>query len=139
MYTLEYYKNRLNNVNRQILSRKKKNDSIRKDLEKLQKAYDNLKHIKNDQISPMQSKIKVKKCLGDLKWRGQRKNEFDNRMDDNLNEGFKNFKKSVDNMMDELNKEIRNKKNAIDTGSAIINGLKNTYNNISTTIKNWVN
>ena len=138
-YDLNYYQSWLTRVRNQIRERERKNQKIRGEIERMERAYDKLKSIKRDLVSPMRKDLKLKNCAGDVKWRGQYKKKFDKVVDESVSDGGKKFESSIDKMMDTLNIAIRNKSNELDTGFSLLNGLKNTGNWLSTTIKNWVN
>ena len=141
-YSLQYYKNWLNNKRWEIESRRKKNEQLSKDIARLQRAYDKLKKIKNDSnvdAERVKGQVKLDKIAPDAKWRGKSKNNFDNVIKDDAKVAAKDFYKSIDKMLDQVGSELSRKKGSYDTGIGALNGMIKTKNWLEGVIRNWTN
>ena len=137
-YSLSYYQNRKTKVKNQIIERKKKNEDLKKDIQKLQKSYDALKIVKKN-AQALERKLLLQNCAGNLQWRGKGKSDFDKKVDKDVKKRAKEFTKSIDNMMDAINKEKSRRQGQYDTGLSLLNSLNRTYRWLVSTIKNLNN
>ena len=138
-YSLDYYKNWRSRVSSQIADRRKKNSQINNEISQLQTAYDKLKRIKDDYASPIRNDVKRSKCIGDVRWRGQYKKEFDKILDENVKNTAKTFVNSIDSMLDAVGRAIHSKRSQLDSGNRVLNSLQRTYSWLSSEIRNLTN
>ena len=138
-YSLDYYRSWRNRISSQIADRRRKNNQLNSEISQLQTAYNKLKRIKDDYASPIRNDVKRSKCVGDVRWRGQHKKEFDKVLDDNVKNDAKTFVNSIDAMLDEVGRAIHSKRSQLDSGSRVINSLQRTYSWISSEIRNLTN
>lgn len=137
--SLEYYRRQRNNINNQIIARRRKNDQIKADIETLQRAYDKLKRIKDDEATPIRSDIKKEKYMDNLHWRGKNKDEFDKMLKNEAKNNAKDFVKSIDDMLDAVGWAIHQKRSELNTGNTALNKLQRSYSWLSTQIRNLLN
>lgn len=141
-YTLDYYKNLYNSLQRQIRERNAHNSNIQRDISRLQTAYDQLACIKRsneNNADKVRSEAKLNKVAGNVQWRGFSKKEFDAVMNGRVEQGASEFFTSIDRIHDEIGAALTRKKNELDTGFSLINGIRNRLNDVDRTIRNWVN
>ena len=88
-YSLDYYKSWRSSISAQIADRRRKNSQLNSEISQLQTAYNKLKRIKDDYASPIRNDVKRSKCVGDVRWRGQYKKEFDKFNQDKIKAPYK--------------------------------------------------
>ncbi len=140
--TLDDYKREKRSLENQIAYRKKKNQNISAQIERLEKAYEKVGKIKRDNYNnadKVRDNSKLKNVACNVQWRGKYKNQFDMSVEDFVYPASKDFFDSIDAIHDEIGKALANKRSEYDTGSAILNGLNKAWNSVSSTIRNWFN
>ena len=139
---LDDYKAERKSLEYKISTQKSKNKSILKDVEVLEKAYDDLGKIKSENPSNadlVRDKTQLKKVAGDVAWRGWYKDMFDYDMKNSATPAAKDFYKSIDKIHDEIGKALDKKRKEYSTGIGIVDGLNRLLININGTIRNWTN
>lgn len=141
-YTLDYYKNKRWQTERQINDQKSKNASIQQQIEQLEAAYDQLGNIKRFNQQNAQAvidKAKLSKVADGVEWRGDFKKQFDSVMNNQVSQAARDFYNSIDEIHDEIGTALDRKRGEYDTGSQILNGLNRSWNYFTGIIRNWVN
>ncbi len=141
-YTLDYYKNQLESIKRDIQQRKQKNQKIQDQINRLNDAYNTLyriKHSNNPNANEVRNDAKKDKTTSGFSWNGKSKDEYDKSAANEVQAKAKSFYDSIDAMLDALNNARTKKKNEKSSGIAILDGLNNAKNNIVGIITNWVN
>lgn len=141
-YTLDYYKRRLQEKNSEISARKRKNQKIKVEVDRLQCAYNKLLAIKR-RNSPdaefIKQQVKVDKLAPSVAWRGNSKKTFDNIINNDAKDVAKDFYNSIDRMLDQVGTELHRKKGSYDSGISALNALNKGKNWLESVIRNWVN
>ena len=140
--TLDQYQRQRRQTENQIRERTSKNEALKREIDRLQKAYDQMGNIKKNNdvnASLVKSRAKGSYVAGNVAWRGQSKKEFDNIMKDQVEKEAKKFYKSIDDMQDEIGSALSRKKGEFNTGNSILNGLVKTWNYVNGVIRNWTN
>ncbi len=123
-HTLDYWDREQKKVEQQINSNVKKNNEIQNNVDRLEKAYKQLKSLKENEIKQLKNDAKLKNCIGTVAWRGEYKVYFDGEMDFLVREDIPNhFIPRIDEMLKQLNQiktAMQKKKKSV---SDIINDL----------------
>lgn len=139
-YTLDYYKNWLQNTIAEINERKRKNSQILEDVELLERAYNTIGNLKRyNSVNAKDVQKNATKVASNVAWRSKAKNDFDGILDDSVKSAAKEFYNSIDDMHDELSQAIAQKRGELDSGSFIINSLNKSKEWIEGVIRGWVN
>ena len=141
-YSLDYYKRRKRITQNQIIERKQINKNLQNQIDELQAAYDKLGRIKKSNTYNadwVRNNSKKSKSAPNVQWRGKSKDKFDDIIDDNVKSCAKKFYQSIDDMQDEIGREIAKKKGEKQSGIAVLDGLNKTLNWLGGVIKNWTN
>lgn len=140
--TLDSLQSQLSNLVNDIHYRRQKNNTLRAEINELQKAYDKIGNIKkNNQnnANRIKNEVKLSKIAGGVAWKGQAKKEFDNIINNEVKNAANEFYNSIDRIQDEIGRILRQKKGEYDTGVGALNWLNRSYNNVYWQIRNWVN
>ena len=141
-YSLDYYKRRKRITQNQIIERKQINKNLQNQIDEFQAAYDKLGRIKKSNTYNadwVRNNSKKSKIAPNVQWRGKSKDKFDDIIDDNVKSCAKKFYQSIDDMQDEIGREIAKKKGEKQSGIAVLDGLNKTLNWLGGVIKNWTN
>ncbi len=138
-YDLSYYQRRRITLNNQISDRRRKNQQIQREIDRLQTAYDNLKRLKNNEADSLRRDVKLKNCGNGLSWRANSKTNFDNHVNNDLKKSADHYYSDIDRMLDNIGKTIGRKKGDIDYGNSLINSWNRTLQSVISTINNWFN
>ncbi len=125
-----------NRIQRQIEEEKRRNNAIQVDIDRLQKAYNQLKSLKNNEVKQLKKDVKRKNCIGTVSWRGIYKVWFDKTMDGKVKDEANNFEKKFDEMLDQISRIKSKKQSEKTSGLGIINKLRVNLDGIKTEIQN---
>ena len=140
--SLEDYKSEKRSLERQIADRRRQNARISGEIQRLEAAYDKMGRIKlsnYDNADKVRDLTRLDKVAGNVKWRGNYKDQFDNVIKDWAVPAAKDFFNSIDEMQDEIGRALDRKRGEYNTGSAILNGLNRAWNDVSGIVRNWFN
>ena len=141
-YSLDYYKSRKRQTEREINSRRAQNQRIQNEIDELEAAYRKLGAIKRtnyNNADSVRDSSKASKITNNVQWRGKTKNQFDDFLNNQLKNAGKSFYDSIDKMQDEIGTAIANKKGQLSTGIGILDKLNKTWNWLGGVIRNWTN
>lgn len=141
-YSLDDYKRFLRNKKNEIVNRREKNKKIKQEIDRLQKAYDDLMDIKRQSYPDaeyIKGQVKVNKLAPNVQWRGKAKNDFDKIVNNSAKDAAKSFFNSIDDMLDDVGTALYRKRGEYDTGISILNGLNSSKQWLEGIIRNWVN
>lgn len=140
--SLDDYKAEQKQLESKISKQKSQNAKIKKEISRLEEAYNKMGKIKRDNpenADKVRANIKLNKVAGNVEWRGKYKDQFDNAIKDRATPAAKDFFNSIDAMQDEIGRELDKKRSEYDTGSSLLNYLNKAWNTVSGIIRNWIN
>lgn len=140
--TLDDYKLEKRSLEIKITDRIAKNKKILEEIARLEVAYNKMGRIKRDNpdnADKVKTKTKISNVAGNVEWKGEYRDLFDDTMKCMTTPAAKKFFNSIDAMQDEIGKALDKKRGEYNTGSSILNGLNKAWNNVMGIIRNWVN
>lgn len=133
------YRNQIAAKQRTINSEQAKIDRLEGEIERLRNAYNRLDDLEGGEAKDLKDKTKVKDATTGYDWRGNNKNKFDYKFDDEIYPNAKELKKYIDDLKDQINWEIYERKSQINSSEGLIGSCKNAINWLWTSIKNLWN
>lgn len=140
--SVDDYKAEQRRLENKIYNQKRHNEKIAREIARLEDAYNKLGKIKRDNTynaDLVRDKTNLKQVAGNVKWKGNHKNQFDYEMKWVTTSAAKDFFNSIDEMQDEIGRALAKKRGEHDYGVGILNGLNRAWNSVVMTIRNWTN
>lgn len=127
-HDISYYRQQLNKVHTSITAQENKNKTLKKEYEKLDSAYTQLKTKGVEERAKQLEKDMSKNKPGkDLAWRGKRKKDFDDFIGKDPRESAVQFRKDTEKYVKAVEKARKAKKKEWDKGVKELTGWFGMY------------